>query len=310
MEKKEINSLVKQLRIDVGLKQKDARRGVMEAAAYSRFENGKKTIDFTTLLAVLANLKVSLKDFIEMYVAPNLERTTRDYFVYCYNNLPSEIFYNKIFDLYDELSQGYPDLDVDELTVYFDIKAMYHKDYPERISSITPREQSDVLKRFRSLKNAVLFEEDYRLIGQIINDVDNDTILEIVQIVLPVNEKTRLSEKSKQHICNILLNGLTALFYRQKYEEISYILKIVETKKFLYQDNYFYLSQIAYLKNLYLYLAKNDIVGFQKVNEIINAIDTIGDEKTSKMLLTELQNLVNDKRKIGLSQYDIAVGKK
>lgn len=41
MEKKQINTLVKQLRMDVGLKQKEARKGVMEAAAYSRFENGK-----------------------------------------------------------------------------------------------------------------------------------------------------------------------------------------------------------------------------------------------------------------------------
>ncbi|ELT8921880.1 helix-turn-helix transcriptional regulator [Enterococcus faecalis] len=81
MEKKQINTLVKQLRMDVGLKQKEARTGVMEAAAYSRFENGKKSIDFTTLLAILSNLKVSLKDFIEMYIEPNLERTTRDFFV-------------------------------------------------------------------------------------------------------------------------------------------------------------------------------------------------------------------------------------
>lgn len=56
MEKKQINTLVKQLRMDVGLKQKEARTGVMEAAAYSRLENGKKSIDFTTLLAILSNL--------------------------------------------------------------------------------------------------------------------------------------------------------------------------------------------------------------------------------------------------------------
>ncbi|EPM6858549.1 helix-turn-helix domain-containing protein [Enterococcus faecalis] len=310
MEKKQINTLVKQLRMDVGLKQKEARKGVMEAAAYSRFENGKKSIDFTTLLAILSNLRVSLKDFIEMYIEPNLERTTRDFFVSCYHQLPSDEALNKIFCLYDDLSKKYPNLDIDELTVYFDIKAMFHKENPERIPSITPKEQSDVLKRFYNLKNAILFEEDYRLIGQIVNDISTDKIMEVMEIILSKCENTKLSEKSKQHVCNFILNGLTALFYRQQYDEIKVILDIIEKMGFLYQSNYFYLSQIAYLKNLYLYLAKNDIYAFKKVNEIINSISIIGDEQTSQQMLVELQNLVNNKKHIGLSQYDIAIGKK
>ncbi|PQG21217.1 hypothetical protein, partial [Enterococcus faecalis] len=97
---------------------------------------------------------------------------------------------------------------------------------------------------------------------------------------------------------------------RQQYDEIKVILDIVEKMGFLYQSNYFYLSQIAYLKNLYLYLAKNDIYAFKKVNEIINSISIIGDEQTSQQMLVELQNLVNNKKHIGLSQYDIAIGKK
>ena len=64
------------------------------------------------------------------------------------------------------------------------------------------------------------------------------------------------------------------------------------------------------MKNLYLYLAKNDIYAFKKVNEIINSISIIGDEQTSQQMLVELQNLVNNKKHIGLSQYDIAIGKK
>ncbi|EKA3077937.1 XRE family transcriptional regulator, partial [Enterococcus faecalis] len=59
-----------------------------------------------------------------------------------------------------------------------------------------------------------------------------------------------------------------------------------------------------------LYLAKNDIYAFKKVNEIINSISIIGDEQTSQQMLVELQNLVNNKKHIGLSQYDIAIGKK
>ncbi|EGO2751406.1 XRE family transcriptional regulator, partial [Enterococcus faecalis] len=49
---------------------------------------------------------------------------------------------------------------------------------------------------------------------------------------------------------------------------------------------------------------------FKKVNEIINSISIIGDEQTSQQMLVELQNLVNNKKHIGLSQYDIAIGKK
>ncbi|MGH2217165.1 hypothetical protein, partial [Enterococcus faecalis] len=140
--------------------------------------------------------------------------------------------------------------------------------------------------------------------------ISTDKIMEVMEIILSKCENTKLSEKSKQHVCNFILNGLTALFYRQQYDEIKVILDIVEKMGFLYQSNYFYLSQIAYLKNLYLYLAKNDIYAFKKVNEIINSISIIGDEQTSQQMLVELQNLVNNKKHIGLSQYDIAIGKK
>ncbi|MFX4010479.1 hypothetical protein ACJBYZ_10970, partial [Streptococcus suis] len=66
-----------------------------------------------------------------------------------------------------------------------------------------------------------------------------------MEIILSKCENTKLSEKSKQHVCNFILNGLTALFYRQQYDEIKVILDIVEKMGFLYQSNYFYLSQIA-----------------------------------------------------------------
>ncbi|WP_286010409.1 hypothetical protein [Enterococcus faecalis] len=42
MKEKTINELVREVRIDSGLKQKDSRKNVMGAAAYSRIENGKK----------------------------------------------------------------------------------------------------------------------------------------------------------------------------------------------------------------------------------------------------------------------------
>ena len=59
MKEKAINELVREVRIDSGLKQKDSRKNVMGAAAYSRIENGKKELTVNELIGVLGNLQIS-----------------------------------------------------------------------------------------------------------------------------------------------------------------------------------------------------------------------------------------------------------
>ncbi|MET2156778.1 helix-turn-helix transcriptional regulator [Enterococcus faecalis] len=90
MDKKEINFLIKQVRLDTGLKQKDARAGVMSAVSYSKMENGRKSLAFEELVSILANLQVSLEEFLIMYVQPVLTESARVKLIRLVDQLPSE----------------------------------------------------------------------------------------------------------------------------------------------------------------------------------------------------------------------------
>lgn len=306
---KSVNDLVKQVRLDVGLGQKEARNGVMDKSSYSKFENNKKNINYSELLAILKNLQVPFRDFLDMYLEPNLERTIRkayytgvQKFITCGNS-------EEIISIYEEVERRFPELSIDELTVYFDIKANFHKKYPEAINPITPKEQKFVLDRFYSSSNDVMFEEEYRLISQIINDIDPDEIINVIDHIFPIDKAYILSEKIKQHIGNIFLNAITPLLFRKEYDKAEYILKIADEHKFIYDQSYFYLAQFTYLNNLYLYLAKNDISGIIKANEIISAIKLIGDKGSSELMEKEVKKLVEGKQNTGFTEYDILMGK-
>ncbi|MCA5014539.1 MULTISPECIES: helix-turn-helix domain-containing protein [unclassified Enterococcus] len=309
MDKRMLGKLVKQLRQDTGLTQAAARENVLDKASYSKFENGHKPIDFNSLLQILSNLKVSFRDFTAMYLEPNWEKTIRRQYENLRAELPSKKAQKEIFEIYDSLSARFPNLEIGELTVYFDIKANFHKNNPTKIAPITPKEQRFILERFYRMNQKAIFEEDYKLISQVVNDLSPDDIMKVAAVVFPIDSHRILSSEIKRHLCNILLNSITPLFFNKEYKKVKALLKIAEKHKFLYSDSYYYLAQFTYLHNLYLYIVKNDTDGFKKVTAVINAIDLIGDKGSAALMDKEVQNLVDGKKNQGFSQYDILIGK-
>ncbi|AUC57493.1 XRE family transcriptional regulator [Enterococcus faecalis] len=180
MKEKAINELVKEVRIDSGLKQKDSRKNVMGAAAYSRIENGKKELTVNELIGVLDNLQISLFEFVSSYVEPKISQSIRKKFRDLFYDLPSENSQNEIFMIYDNLEKRYPDLATDELGVYFDIKAIFHQRFPKKINPITKKQLKDVLHKVERKSRMKYFDEDYRLISQTVMDMDKEDMRRIL----------------------------------------------------------------------------------------------------------------------------------
>lgn len=310
MEKYKINELIKQVRLDAGVKQKDARKGVMGPAAYSRVENGKKALNFEELMQIIGNLKITFQDFLFMYLEPEMEKTTRNQLVILFNELPDGKALRGIFKMYSDFEIRFSELNIDELSVYFDIKAIFHKNYPNDVAPVTPKEQKLVLERIYNSDKKVLFTDDYRLIAQLINDVSLEDKMRLLKIVFPIARSTFLADKTKQHICNILTNSITPLMAQKKYGEVKHILEIAREHKFLYKESYYYLSHFSYLEYLYEFIVEKKVKSFQKVNDIIKAIDIIGDKESAETMTKELQMLIDDKRNKGFSQHDIIIGRK
>lgn len=180
IKEKAINELVREVRIDSGLKQKDSRKNVMGAAAYSRIENGKKELTVNELIGVLDNLQISLFEFVSSYVEPKISQSIRKKFRDLFYDLPSENSQNEIFMIYDNLEKRYPDLATDELGVYFDIKAIFHQRFAKKINPITKKQLKDVLHKVERKSRMKYFDENYRLISQTIMDMDKEDMRRIL----------------------------------------------------------------------------------------------------------------------------------
>lgn len=309
LDKKEINFLIKQVRLDTGLKQKDARAGVMSAVSYSKMENGRKSLAFEELVSILANLQVSLEEFLIVYVQPVLTESARVKLIRLVDQLPSEDALNQIFSMFNEYVERFPDLSSDEMGVYFDVKALFHKKYPEKVPPVVHSEQKLAIERIMNKAQYKLFMMDYKIVAQIINDLDITDMKEIFKVLFPISPDTYLSSRTKQHIGNIFLNSITPMMKKKEYAWVNEMINIAEEHRFIYEDSFFYLSQLTYLKSVYEFFAKKDMLGLQKAHAIIEAIEVIGEKETAVKLRNELQDLLEDKKLMGYSMQDVVIGK-
>lgn len=309
MYKKDINFLLKQVRVDTGFKQKDARKGVMSDVSYSKMENGKKSVSFDEIILILDNLQVSLEEFLTMYVQPILSESTRVKLFNYYNQLPSEEALESIFLMFEDLSERYPDISSDELGVYFDIKAIFHREYSDKIPPILHSEQQYVIKRLKNKAKHKLFLTDYKIVAQTINDLSVEEMKEVIDVVFPIASDTYLPIRSRQHISNIFMNSITPMLKEKEYVWVSELLNIAEDHKFIFQDSYYYLAQFSYLKNIFLFFSEKDMLGLQKAYAIIEAIELIGESDTASAMRKELQELLEGEGRKSFSMQDINVGK-
>ena len=309
MKTKKINELLRQARLDIGLKQKEACENIMDIPSYSRVESGKKKIDFDQIVGVLGNLSLSLEEFIAAYVRPEIEENVRLYFSRLVKELPSEQSYEEILELYEKLKLGYPDLEFDELGVYFDIKSYFHKSNPQIIMPVTRKELKSIVEKIKRSNRKRFFSEDYRLIGHNIMNMEKEEIIEIVDIIFPVENSYFITDQSKKFLSLIFLNTITPMLKAKEYDVVERLLNIAKEHYFLYADSYYYRLHLKYLENMYLFLTSNDLDNMEKVADFIKTLEFIGDTNDAELIREEVKGLLDGRGSDGLSQHAIVIAK-
>jgi len=309
MEIKKINDLLRQVRIDTGLKQKEACDGVMDVPSYSRVESGKKKIDFEQIISVLGNLSVSLEEFVGTYVRPEIEENVRIYFSRLVGELPSDQAYEDILTLYKKLELSYPEIDFDELGVYFDIKTYFHKSNPKIISPVTRKELKYILEKIKRSKRKRLFNEDYRLIAHTIMNMEKEEILELVDIIFPLDQSIFRTDQAKKFLSLIFLNTITPLLKAKEYVSVKKLIDIAKDHYFLYADSYYFRLHLKYLENMYLFLTTNDLSNMEKISDFVKALEFIGDKDDAETVREEIKDMLNERGTDGLSEHAIILAK-
>ncbi|HGC5945103.1 TPA: helix-turn-helix domain-containing protein [Enterococcus faecalis] len=309
-ESKLINKIIKQIRIDSGIKQKEARKNVVSADTYSRIENGRKDITWNELIGILQNLNISLLEFISIYGEPILTHGLRDKVrkLYYESESGSDAAQQEIINIYNRLEAQYEELPPNELAVYFDLKQIFHRKFPDKINPITKKELQEVVKLVKRKERKLYFDEDYRFISQTILDMDKKDMKLILDRLFPLKNQN-LSEISKKYINNLFLNCLTPMLKARDYKMFEYILKIVKEHEFLYQGSYFYRMNLSYLECFYLFLKTNSVVELEKINDILRTLEIIGDEETANAMRTEMKEILDGKGRSKLSENFAMINK-
>lgn len=305
MDKRRVNQLVKQVRLDVGKTQKIARRNVLSAAAFSKMENGQKILRFEELIQILQNLSVSLEDFVVEYVQAEITDTVRIKFVEAYMKLPSDEAKQEIIHLYNELARRYPDLQPDEMSVYFDIKQGLHKNFPDDISPVTQKELNKIVSIMANSSRKRFLNEDYRLISNLIMDMTEKQMMKIFGKVFPLDRTIQIGIKTKENLCNILVNTLTPALKRQEYDLFRYVLNVSKEHEYLYASNYYFKMHIAYLENLYLSVTESDLDALGRVKTFLETVEMLEPEDNVKKIKKEVKGILNDEGGDSFSMNDI-----
>lgn len=306
--KKLINEIVKQIRIESGIKQKDARKNVMSADAYSRIENGKKEITWNELIGILENLNISLLEFVSIYGEPVLTHNLRDKVRQLFYEIEDITAQEELIALYESLEEKYLELHPNEKSVYFDIKQIFHQKFPDRINPITKKELQEVVKLVKKKQGHQFFDEDYRIVSQTILDMDKEDMELILNCLFPI-EQANISENCKKYLNNIFLNSLTPMIKAYDHTMVEKIFSIVKEHKFLYQDSYFYRLNLSYLECFYNFLKTNNIVELEKINDILRTLEIIGDEETSNAMREEMKEVLEKKGRSKLSSNYAMINK-
>lgn len=309
IEKEKINELLKKVREDTGSSQKIACKDIMDRPSYSRVENGTRKVDFEEIVAILSNMSVSLEEFVTVYVRPEIEETVRFYFRRLVKSLPSEQAFSEIMSLYNNLAERYPDLRYDELGVYFDIKTYFHRTYPDKVKAITKEELRFIVKNFKQNVRQRYFSEDYRLLAHTIMNMSSNEIVDIIDVIFPIEDTVYLTEQSIRSLNQLFLNAITPMLKLKEYGVAKKLIDVAKEHEFLYVESHYFRWNLIYLENMYLFLVTNDWNKLKVVNTFIDMLDQLGETNYSTELKKEVEGLLKGCGGDKISEHPIVIAK-
>lgn len=308
MEKGVINRLLKQARLDVRMKQEEARQNVMTESVYSKMENGKKTVKFEEVIMILQNLGIPVDEFVVDYVQQEITETLRIRYKNLVLDMKNPDFEEKLCCLYEELAVKYPDMFSAERMIYFDIKTTFHQHFPTRIDPITHKELKDIANHIKKNKDTRLFYDDYRLIAHTIMDMESEDISEILDVIFPLDRTIEISLKKKETICNLFLNVFTPVLKRNDFELAEKIQEIERSHSYLYSDSYFFKLHLTYLENLYMFAKDRSTDAMQKVSSCLEIFKVVESKENVEAIEQEVLEVLLGPTDTPLSSNSVIIG--
>lgn len=262
-----------------------------DSSQYSRIESGKAQLKLNTLYELTKSLGVTLTEFIQFSNIDNDSIQFTKEINYCIDNPDLEYEKQQLLIKYKKLDQTHINLmTLENIAFYYTIKSMLSPYWKE----VTAPTAEEIEKIFQQLINKNFYSQyDYMLALNLIpyfNKLQLDTI---ANRMYPLEYPEKRTEKTKIYSNLLITNIISSLTYELDYKSALKYVEIAQANSSL-RDNYYFHLNILYHKNILLRFLENDTKYIEKAREVIQIMMDIGDKKTAKQFLEELNNLNTD----------------
>lgn len=221
--------MIKKIRIDRGLSQKDVAEGHLSQSNYSKYENGKIDIPINTFIGILDNLNINLDEILYIhngYKYSPKEEIYRDFFRLPINNLDTLEQFISRCTTYLETKKDPFILYIHDISVILKEALMHHDIYYAK------KIASNLLKKFN--KNNTLYEKDLYLINSIFFLFPLETANYTMEYIEGVVEKYGEFNSMYRIFVNLRMNFSLMLIKENQFTKALTILEktLPLTKKF------------------------------------------------------------------------------
>lgn len=212
--------MIKNIRTNKGLSQKDVAEGYLSQSNYSKYENGIIDIPINTFIGILDNLNISLEEILYIhngYKYSQKEEIYRDFFRLPINSLETLEQLITRCDTYLETKNDSFISYIQEISMILK-EAIKHNDIYQ-VKSIA----SNLLNQFQ--KNNTLYEKDLYLINSIFFLFPIETAHYTMQYIEKVVERYGEFHSISRILVNLRMNYSLMLLKEQQYAKAITILE-------------------------------------------------------------------------------------
>lgn len=282
--------LLKVIRKNKGLAQKDVTTRYIDRSAYSRLETGSRDMKLGELREILEKLSVNGSEFVPLTSIDKDQNYFREIYYYCAKHPNNKATKKKLLNYFEKLVK-IGKMSYRQFCNYLSIK-VYFQNHWEEIEGIS---DSEVMQVYNILsKKSYYYQYDYIMLTNLMLYFSKKQADLLIMKAIPIKDEEKRDYTTKNFAYNSILNLITIRIYDSDFESAEKYIKLAK-KQDKNSRNYNYRINLEYLENLYKFLVSGEPVAYNNMLTLIETFKVIGDYEHSEQLNIELKMLTQHK---------------
>ncbi|WP_321383140.1 helix-turn-helix domain-containing protein [uncultured Enterococcus sp.] len=298
-----VGEALKFIRQKKGYKQREMTTEYIDRSAYSRIENGTRSIRINDLQEILNKLSIQAGEFFS-YANLNKDYNQQEFrntYYYCRSHPEDEQKKKKLLGYYGK-ALSKEEKSLRDISNYISIKNGFCQLWDE-VDAIT-QEEIQMIYEFL-IDKEYYFLYDYIIICNLIFQFNETQADALIMKAIPVEDAELRDFETKQIAHNAVLNLVTGRIYEGKFDEARKYIGLAEEQVKSFND-YSSKMHLYYTANLLEYIVSGKPEYYYKIINYINLLKDLGEELYASELSNEVQTLTHGNPKEEIRNHNFS----